>query len=96
VNPWPLTRDAWRAVGARAGVPVLEVEFICSDTDDHRRRIEARHAAEPRWPSWRDVVDRDYRAWGRERLVIDTSQLTIDRAVALLVDTARRLLTENE
>lgn len=31
VNPWPLTRMEWRAVGERAGVRVLDVEVVCSD-----------------------------------------------------------------
>lgn len=28
VNPWPLTRDEWRAVGEQMAVPVVEVEII--------------------------------------------------------------------
>ena len=39
VNPWPLTRDAWRSVASRAGAPVIEIEIICSDTPEHRRRV---------------------------------------------------------
>jgi predicted kinase len=31
VNPWPLTRAAWRSVAARAGVRAIEVEVVCSD-----------------------------------------------------------------
>src|SRR5829696_2650800 len=31
VNPWPLTREAWRIVAKRAGVRVVEVEMMCSD-----------------------------------------------------------------
>ena len=44
VNPWPLTREAWRAVAGRAGVRVVEVEVVCSDVDEHRRRVESRVA----------------------------------------------------
>jgi predicted kinase len=29
VNPWPLTREAWRSVAARAGCPSLDVEIVC-------------------------------------------------------------------
>ena len=29
VNPLPITREAWRAVAGRAGVPVLEIEVVC-------------------------------------------------------------------
>ena len=90
VNPWPLTRDAWRMVGQRAGVRVVEIEFVCSDVVEHRRRVEARHQEDPRWPSWPSVLDRDYRPWQREPLVIDTAHLAVERSVALVVSAARR------
>jgi len=35
VNPWPLTRAAWRQ--AAEGHPYLEVEVVCSDAAEHRR-----------------------------------------------------------
>ena len=44
VNPLPVTRDAWRAVGERIPVKVAEVEVICSDALAHRRRVETRTA----------------------------------------------------
>lgn len=86
VNPWPLTRDEWRAVAVRADVPSLDVELICSDVDEHRRRIETRVADIPghRVPSWAEVIERDYRPWTSERLVIDTATIDIDQAVILL------------
>ena len=90
VNPWPLTRDAWRALGQRLGVRVVEIEFVCSDATEHRRRVEARHLADPRWPTWQNVLDRDYRPWQRERVVIDTAHVGVERAVAVLVSTARK------
>jgi predicted kinase len=75
VNPWPLTRSAWRSVAERAGVAGLDVEIVCSDAAEHRRRVESRepdivgHAL----PSWRDVLERDYQPWDRDRLVVDTA-----------------------
>src|SRR5690349_16926495 len=30
VNPWMLTRNAWRDAGLRAGARVIEVEIVCS------------------------------------------------------------------
>jgi predicted kinase len=88
VNPWPLTRAEWRAVAERAGVPALEVEIVCSDRDEHRRRVETRTAdiAGHRLPTWQEVLDRDYRAWDSERVVIDTARLSID-------ESARTILT---
>lgn len=83
VNPWPLTRAAWRAVAERAGVPLLDVELVCSDVAEHRRRVENRAADIPghQLPAWREVVERDYRPWDRDRLVIDTASVNVDEAV---------------
>ena len=44
VNPWPLTREAWRAVAQRAQGQSLDVEITCSDAGEHRRRVESRLA----------------------------------------------------
>jgi predicted kinase len=87
VNPWPLTRDAWRAVAERAGVRVLEVELACSDPTEHRRRIESRVAdlAGHRVPSWQEVLDRDYHVWNRDRLMLDTASLSIDESVKAVI-----------
>jgi predicted kinase len=84
VNPWPLTRDEWRAVAARADVRSVEVEIVCSDVDEHRRRVESRCADIDghRPPTWTEVVARDYRPWTSERVVIDTALLDVDQSVA--------------
>jgi predicted kinase len=86
VNPWPLTREAWRRVATDAGARFLDVEIVCSDRDEHRRRVESRVAdiAGHVLPTWQDVLDRDYRPWDGERLVIDTSVLSVDEAVRQL------------
>jgi predicted kinase len=83
VNPWPLTRDEWRAVGERAGVPVVEIEIVCGDQAEHRRRVELRRAdiAGHRVPTWQEVVERDYRAWDRPRVVLDTARQTVPESV---------------
>ena len=79
VNPWPLTRSEWRAVADRTGVPALDVEIVCSDADEHRRRVETRATdiTGHRLPTWQEVVERDY----RERIVIDTARLSVDDSV---------------
>lgn len=87
VNPWPLTRHAWRDVAARAGARALEVEIVCSDPAEHRRRLEARVADIPnhRLPSWKDVQERDYRAWEGARLVIDTCGVDANTAARAIL-----------
>jgi predicted kinase len=87
VNPWPLTRDEWRLVGARAGVLVVDVEVVCSDLAEHRRRVESRAADIPghRPPTWAEVIERDYRPWDRERLVIDTARLDVKQSLEAIL-----------
>jgi predicted kinase len=83
VNPWPLTRDEWRSVADRAAVRIVDVEVVCSDVDEHRRRVESRapDLAGHTLPTWTDVVERDYRPWSGDRLVIDTDDLDLEESV---------------
>lgn len=40
VNPVRESREGWRRVAARAQTPLIEVELVCSDLAEHRRRVE--------------------------------------------------------
>jgi len=84
VNPWKLTRDAWRDVGLRAGVRTVEIEVVCSDLDEHRRRVQTRQTDVPGLllPDWQAVLDRDYHPWDRNHVVIDTAGRSIPQCVA--------------
>src|SRR5260370_2184884 len=65
VNSLQVTRDAWLSVAAHASTKVAEVEVICSDAVEHRRRVETRWSdiEELKLPAWQDVVDREYENW---------------------------------
>jgi predicted kinase len=84
VNPLAITRDAWRDVARNAGVPCIEVEVVCSDETEHRRRIETRMSdiEGHKLPTWADVVARDYTAWDRPRIVLDTATRPVAGIVA--------------
>jgi len=86
VNPLRLTRDAWLKVAKRAGVTAVEVEIRCSSPEEHRRRVEARAADIPglTMPTWADVMAREYHAWDREHLVIESASRTIVENVSLI------------
>ena len=83
VNSWMETRDAWRIAGLAAGAEVIEVEVVCTDQAEHRRRVETRAADVPGLtpPTWQEVVDRDYRPWTRERLVVDAAGRDVEACV---------------
>jgi predicted kinase len=83
VNPIAITRDAWRNVATEAGARCLEVEVICSDPAEHRRRVETRVVNVPGLvpPTWQEVVARQQDPWTRPRLVIDTAGRGIEACV---------------
>jgi predicted kinase len=92
VNPLFLTREAWVAVAKGVPVTAIEIEVICSDAKEHRRRVETRTADIPglRLPTWEEVVAREYQPWLHQHLVIDTAGVAVEQHVNLL----RELLSE--
>jgi len=87
VNPWPLTRSTWRAVADRAAVRAVNVEVVCSDADEHKRRVESRTPDIPghRVPTWVEVLAHDYRPWNVERLIVDTAHVNVDHSVKTIL-----------
>ena len=86
VNPIAVTRSAWREIGARHLARTVEVEIICSDLDEHRRRAETRTSSIPGLvlPTWQDILEREYEPWAHPPLVIDTAGTDADAAVKIL------------
>lgn len=87
VNPTDESRDAWRDAGRSVGARVVEVEVVCSDVDEHRRRAE-RLVSDIEGlvvPTWRQILDRDYEPWSRPRLVVDTAALSPEDAADMIV-----------
>lgn len=95
VNPVALSREAWRDVAQKAGCPAVEMEIVCSDPLEHRRRVENRCAdiAGFSLPSWQDVLDREYEAWDREHLIVDTAhksmEVCLDEVIAYVQATQK-------
>lgn len=86
VNPLQVTRDAWLEVGRRTEAATMEIEVICSDSREHRSRVERR---KPdifglRLPSWEQVISREYHPWDREHIVIDTANRSLEQNVKTL------------
>jgi predicted kinase len=88
VNPLQITRDAWRNVAERAAVRALEIEVVCSDPLEHRRRIETRIADVP--VTWDEVVKRNYEPWRGNYISLDTAGQDVAQSFATLL----RLVSE--
>ncbi|WP_376099336.1 AAA family ATPase [Roseomonas sp. CCTCC AB2023176] len=86
VNPVAESRAAWRATAARAGAALLEVEIVCTDAEEHRRRVEGRVADIPGHapPDWDSVTRHHYETWPEPHLILDTARLDPDAATALI------------
>lgn len=87
VNPLAVTRAAWRAVAASTSAALLEVEIVCSDPVEHRRRVEQRASdmVGARLPTWQEVVRREYEAWATPRLVIDSARFSAGEAAEMIL-----------
>ncbi|HHQ6603412.1 TPA: AAA family ATPase [Serratia fonticola] len=87
VNPLAITRQAWRDVASKNAVPVLEIEIICSDKAQHKKRVEHRSAdiTGHVLPDWQKVITRQYEVWLSTDITLDTSVLTPDQAVEVIL-----------
>ena len=83
VNPLAITRAYWREAAERLAVELLEIEVVCSDTAQHRRRVESRVTEVPSLvlPTWQQVLDRRYERWTTAH-VIDTAGRTVEESAS--------------
>jgi hypothetical protein len=65
---------------------VVEVEVICSDAAEHRRRIASRRADIPglMLPDWSEVQRWAHEPWTGAHVVIDTARQPVERGVTQL------------
>jgi predicted kinase len=91
VNPLTAIREAWRAVAENATSDIVEVEVVCSDTSEHRRRVDSRKAdiSGHTLPTWDEVQKREYEPWTSNRLVIDSAQVSAIDAAAQILDSIK-------
>jgi predicted kinase len=79
VNPVVASRAAWRAVAAGVPVAAIEIEIVCSDPGEHRRRVATRRIDIPGLvpPTWAEIHAEmhagGYEPWDRERAIVDTA-----------------------
>jgi predicted kinase len=86
VNDVNITRDAWRDVALGAQARAVEIEIVCSDVTEHRRRVETRLSDVPglKLPSWEEICNRRSEPWRRKHVVIDTANRAVEDCLAEL------------
>ena len=85
VNPIAYTRELWRTIAAATAARLIEIELVCSDADEHRRRVESRTVDIDGLglPTWQDVLDREYEPWPTAT-TIDTAHRRVGDCVAAI------------
>ena len=88
VNALTLIRETWRELARNAASGIVEIEIVCSDRIEHRRRVEGREAdiAGHTLPTWDEVENRQYESWASECLVIDSAQVSAEDAAQIIFD----------
>jgi predicted kinase len=79
-NPIELTRHEWEAVAVSCGARFVNIEVVCSDSDEHRRRVETRvsEVIGLGLPTWDEVCRREYHPWTGDRITVDTAGKTAE------------------
>ena len=73
VNSVEVARVGWREVAAEAGAAMRVVHVVCSDPDEHRRRVETRSADLDGHvlPTWAEVRRRAWEPLTDDHLAVD-------------------------
>lgn len=88
VNPVAESREAWSAIARQSGVPLVDIQVICSDKQEHQRRVETRQidisGLIP--PNWHSVQNHEYEAWDNAPFSVDTALASSTEAVAMIME----------
>ena len=78
-NPIELTRREWQEVALSNNSSYTNIEVICSDTEEHKKRIKERECDIPGMvpPSWKEVEEREYDSWSENRILVDTASKNV-------------------
>lgn len=82
-NPIQLTRDEWQETAEKNGAEFTNIEVICSDKNEHRKRVEERKCEIPglKLPTWEEIQNREYHPWESDRIVIDTANKSVEESL---------------
>ena len=87
VNPVRDSRQAWQAVATAAQVELINIQVVCADQHEHRRRVESRVGDVPGLapPTWQSVLVHEYERWDEPPFRLDTAQMTPAESVAAIL-----------
>lgn len=96
VNPIAVTRNAWASTAMGCEAVLIQVNVVCSDIQEHRRRVEKRLIERPMQglPDWDSVQARQIDEWPDADITLDTARLDPEDAVSEILGKLRHLVPE--
>lgn len=86
-NPVFESRELWNKLSQVSSTKVINIEVICSDKQTHQNRVETRYKSDPnKYPTWQNVLDRDYQPWNQDIIKINTADFNIEHSLKTLID----------
>lgn len=81
-NPIHLTRNEWEDVAKQSNCPYINIEIVCSNNEEHKRRCETRTGEVKglQLPTWHEIQTREYDEWADGCIRIDTAHKSIDES----------------
>jgi predicted kinase len=79
-NPISLTRKEWESVAEENCNTFINIEVLCSNKEEHRKRYETRDAKENAYFTWESLENLQYHSWESERIIIDTANKSIEES----------------
>ena len=82
-NSIVITRRAWEKVATSTKAHFINIQVMCSDKKEHRRRVEARTSTMSGLKplKWQEVESREYDTWAEDRIVIETAERTVQESL---------------
>ena len=79
VNPVADSRNGWEQAARRSSAQLVEIEIVCSDPVEHRKRVEGRTADIPdhALPTWEAVMKHVFEPWEGEHVILDTANMPL-------------------
>lgn len=95
-NPIDITRKEWEKIAQSNNSDIINIEVICSDKKEHKKRSELRlsEIENLKSPSWEDIISREYHKWEQEIIVIDTAHKTVEESECELIQKIENILNK--
>lgn len=87
VNPTDTTRNSWNKIADTYDALLWNIEILCSDPLEHKKRLETRTTTVPGliYTTWTEIMNRGYEPWNTERISLETSGKTLDSSFEELI-----------